>query len=293
MSEATEKQFNGREDMPSDEIRPEAEGAPRWVWLAVIVLAAVSVLGLGVGWNATNQAKRAEQALATQSGQNKLVGQDLQALNQRLTQAEELNTQLQNELVGVTDKMKMTQGEVTTARRQNSQIRDDYSKRLNSVQSELATKASADDLKSLGGDINGVKSALESTRSNLDMTRTEFGTLIARNHDEIDQLRRLGERDYFEFTLTGKGNRSKVGDLMVELRGTNVKKNQFTVALYVDDLRLEKKNRAIDEPIYFYTRGTRSPLELVVNQIGKDKVVGYMSVPKAQPTQASALSVNN
>ncbi len=293
MSEASEREFNGREDMQAEESHSGVEGAPRWVWLAVIVLAAVSVLGLGVAWNATTQAKRAEQTLARQTGQNKLVGQDLQALNQRLTQTEEVNTQLQNELVAVTDKMKMTQGEVTTARRQNSEIRDDYSKRLTSVQSELAGKANAEDVKSLGGDVNGVKGELESTKNNLDMTRTEFGTLIARNHDEIDQLRRVGERDYFEFTLTGKGNRSKVGDLMVELRATNVKKNQFTVALYVDDLRLEKKNRAIDEPIYFYTRGTRVPLELVVNQIGKDKVVGYMSIPKAQSAQASAFRTGN
>lgn len=292
MNDATERHFDGRDDTP-EESRLEGEGTPHWVWIAVIVLAAVSVLGLGVGWNATTQAKRAEEALAKQIGQSKLVGQDLQALNQRLTQAEEVNTQLQNELVAVTDKMKMTQGEVTTARRQNGQIRDDYSKKLASVQSELAGKANLDDVKSLGGDINGVKSALESTRNNLDMTRTEFGTLIARNHDEIDQLRRMGERDYFEFTLTGKGNRSKVGDLMVELRGTNVKKNQFTVALYVDDLRLEKKNRALDEPIYFYTRGNRAPLELVINQISKDRVVGYMSVPKGQSTQASALTSVN
>jgi len=292
MSESSEKDYSSR-DMRAEESHMEREGAPRWVWFAVIVLAAVSVLGLAVGWNATTQAKRAEQALTSQSGQNKLVGQDLQALNQRLTQAEEINTQLQNQVVAVTDKMKMTQGEVTTARRQNGEIRDDYSKRLTSVQSELATKANAEDLKSLGGDISGVKSDLESTKNNLDMTRTEFGTLIARNHDEIDQLRRTGERDYFEFTLTGKGNRSKVGDLMVELRGTNVKKSQFTVALYVDDMRLEKKNRAIDEPIYFYTRGTRAPLEFVVNQIGKDKVVGYMSVPKTPPTQASAAVTAN
>jgi len=293
MSEASEKQFNSQENMHAEESRTERDGTPRWVWLAVVVLAAVSVLGLGVGWNATTQAKRAEQALSNQTSQNRLVGQDLQALNQRLTQTEEVNTQLQNELVAVTDKMKMTQGEVTTARRQNGQIRDDYSKKLTSVQSELAGKANAEDVRSLGGDINGVKSDLEATKNNLSSTRTEFGTLIARNHDEIDQLRRIGERDYFEFTLNGKGNRSKVGDLMVELRGTNVKKNQFTVALYVDDMRLEKKNRAIDEPIYFYTRGTRAPLEFVVNQIGKDKVVGYMSVPKAQPTQASALRTDN
>ena len=293
MSEASEREFNGREDMQAEESRIEGDGTPRWVRLAAIVLAAVSVLGLGVAWNATTQAKRAEQALARQTGQNKLVGQDLQALNQRLTQTEEVNTQLQNELVAVTDKMKMTQGEVTTARRQNGEIRDDYSKRLSSVQSELAGKANLDDVKSLGGDVNGVRSDLASTRNNLDMTRTEFGTLIARNHDEIDELRRVGERDYLEFTLTGKGNRSKVGDLMVELRATNVKKNQFTVALYVDDLRLEKKNRAIDEPIYFYSRGTRVPRELVVNQIGKDKLVGYVSVPKGQPRPASAVRTGN
>jgi uncharacterized coiled-coil protein SlyX len=293
MSEASEKLYGNREDRQPEESRTEGDGAPRWVWAAVLILAALSVLGLAVGWNATTQAQKAEQALASQGGQNKLLGQDLQALNQRLTQTEEVNTQLQNELVAVTDKMKITQSEATTARRQNGQIRDDYSKRLTSVQSELAGKANVDDVKSLGGDINGVKSELESQKNNLDMTRTEFGTLIARNHDEIDQLRRMGERDYFEFMLTGKGNRSKVGDLMVELRGTNVKKNQFTVALYVDDKRLEKKNRAIDEPIYFYTRGTRVPLELVINQIGKDKVIGYMSIPKAQPTQASALRTAN
>jgi uncharacterized coiled-coil protein SlyX len=293
MNESPDKEYGSHDEIHPEEARMTEQGTPRWVWLAVIVLAAVSILGLGIGWNATAQARKAQQALMGQNGQNKLVGQDIDALNHRLTQAEEVNTQLQNQLVAVTDKLKMTQGEISTARRQTSQIRDDYSKKLTSVQSELATKASADDFKSLGGDLNGIKGDLETTKNNLSMTRGEFGTLIARNHDEIDQLRRIGERDYFEFTLAGKGNRSKVGDLMVELRGTNAKKNQFTLALYVDDLRLEKKNRAIDEPIYFYTRGTRAPLELVVNQIGKDKVVGYMSVPKAPPTQASAVKLQN
>jgi hypothetical protein len=120
------------------------------------------------------------------------------------------------------------------------------------------------------------------------MARGEFGTLIAKNHDEIDQLRRMGERDYFEFTLAGKGNRSKVGNLAVELRGTNIKKSQFTVALYVDDMRLEKKNRSVDEPIYFYTQGTRAPLEMVINKVDKDKVVGYLSVPKGEGRMTSA-----
>jgi hypothetical protein len=268
--------------MQAARISRTAGMTPRWVLPAVIVLAGVSMLGLGVAWKATTQAKSAEETLAAESKHSKLVGQDIQFLDDRLTQAEKANTQLQNELVTVTDKLKMTQDDVIVARRQNGTIRDAYSKQLSGVQSELAAKANADDLKSLGGDVNDVKGQLESTKSNLDATRTEFSTLIARNHEEIDELRRRGERNYLDFTLNGKGDRSKVGDIMVELRGTNVKKNQFTVALYVDDLRMEKKDRAIDEPIYFYTPGTRVPSELVVNQVGKNKVVGYVSVVKAQ-----------
>ena len=283
--------FEGGDEIDSqDEIRMPEEGAPRWVWLAVIVLAVVSILALGMGWNATAHAKEAQQTLATQS---RTLQENQQSLAQRLSQAEETNAQLQNELANVTDRLKMEQGEVTSTKRQTAQIRSDYSKKLDTVQTALATKANADDVKSLGGDVDGVKADLASTKNDLGLTRGEFGTLIAKNHDEIDQLRRMGERDYFEFTLTGKGNRSKVGDLMVELRGVNVKKNQFSVALYVDDMRLEKKNRSVDEPIYFYTRGTRAPLELVVNQVNKDKLVGYLSVPKAQATSASAATAGN
>src|ERR1700674_5551972 len=288
MNDEAEKNFNP-DEMNRDEGHMPKEGTPRWVWLAVIVLAGVSIVGLAVGWNATTHARNAEKALVFQ---HKAFEQNVNTLSQRLAQAEETNAQLQNDFSAVMDRLKTTQGQITTAERQTRRIGDEYSKKLGNVQSELARKASADDVQTLGGDVNGLKSDLEATKSNLSVARDEFGTLIARNHDEIDQLRRLGERDYFEFSLTGKGNRSKVGQLMVELRGTNAKKNQFTVALYVDDLRLEKKNRSVDEPIYFYTRGTRAPLELVINEVSREKVAGYLSVPKGQTTTAATRVTN-
>ena len=268
-------------------------GTPPWVRLAMVALAAVSILGVGVGWGAITRARSSEQAFAAQT---QTLQQNVDTLSQRLSRSEETNAQLQNGLSAVTDRLKMTQGEITSGKRQSTQIRDEYnenSKKIDTVQAQLGTKANADDVAALGGDVNGVKSDLEATKNNLNMARGEFGTLIARNHDEIDELRRLGERDYSEFTLTGKGKRSKVGNLMLELRGTNTKKNQFTVALYVDDMRLEKKNRSVDEPIYFYTRGTHTPLELVINEVGKDKVTGYLSAPKPQATSASAAPSEN
>jgi hypothetical protein len=154
-----------------------------------------------------------------------------------------------------------------------------------SMKADIATKASGQDLERLNGDVTGVKSDLEAIKQNIQTTREELEVLVARNHDEIEQLRRLGERDYYEFTVDRKGARQKVGDLEIELRGTNTKKNLFSVAIYADNMRYEERKRTVNEPIYFYTRGSRTPLALVVNQVGKNKVVGYLSTPKSSAQQ--------
>ena len=276
------------------EIVPQDAAAPRWVGIIVVALAVVSLGALGVGWTASTRSKALEQSLAAQSQQFK---QNQDVLTQRLTKAEDTNAQLQGELSVVTDKMKLTQGEISRARAQAKKIKEEDAKELADLQTQtnaqLATKANVDDVNKLGTDVTGVKSDLETTKNNLQLARGEFGTLIAKNHDEIEELRRLGERDYYEFTINKRGERQKVGDLMVELRGINEKKNIFTVAIYVDDARYEKKNRSVNEPIYFFTRGTRAPLEFTVNSVGKDKITGYLSVPKAKTTHAQASGNGN
>jgi len=269
---------------------PAEAAAPRWVGIVVVALAIVSLAALGTGWSASNHSKELAQNLVAAQQQEK---QQDDVLSQRLAKAEDTNAQLQGELSIVTDKMKLTQGELTRARTQANKIKEEDAKQLadlqNNVNGELATKAGVDDVNKLGTDVNGVKSDLESTKNNLNMTRGEFGTLIAKNHDEVEELRRLGERDYYEFTIDKKDQRQKVGDLMLELRSVNPKKNVYTIAMYVDDARYEKKNRSVNEPIYFFTRGTHAPMELTVNQVGKDKIAGYLSVPKsASSTHAQA-----
>ncbi len=265
------------------------DGTPRWVGFAVIALAIVSLVALGFGWSATNRSKQLQQDL---SGQSTQIKQNNDVLAQRLAKAEDTNAQLQGELSVVTDKMKLTETELSRARQQAKKIKEDDAKELSDLQNnmngQLAAKASVDDVNKLGTDVTGVKSDLEAEKNNLQMTRGEFGTLIAKNHDEVEELRRLGERDYYEFTIDKKNTREKVGDLMVELRGVNEKKNLYTVAIYVDDNRYEKKNRSANEPIYFFTHGSRAPLEFTVNSIGKDKISGYLSVPKVSSTHAQA-----
>jgi DNA repair ATPase RecN len=268
----------------NDEVQTNG-AAPRWVGLAVALLAAFSLLGLGVAWSASTRTKDAIAQQQNAETELRAMRQHVDGLDKRLEQADERTAQIQGELSVVTDRLKLTQGELSRARSQAKQIKEEYAKQLAAVEeqvkSELAAKADAESVEALNGQVSGVRSDLDATASQLNMARGELGTLIARNSDEISQLRRLGQRDYFEFTLSKKGERTKLGHVMVELRGTNSRRSQFTVALYADDKRLEKKNRAINEPIYFYTRGYRAPLELVVNEVGKNKVVGYVSVPRS------------
>jgi len=194
----------------------------------------------------------------------------------------------------VSSKLQITQGELAAARKQVRQTRDDYNKQLNQVNSELKTKANQGDVDTLNTDVNGVKTDLETTKTSLASTRDQFGTLIARNHEEVEQLRRQGERDYYEFTLSAKGAKQTVGGMQIELRSTNVKHNAYSLTLVVDDKRLDKNNRSLGEPIYFITQGARTPLELVVNQIGKNHISGYLSVPKPeQPSTTASASSGN
>jgi hypothetical protein len=161
-----------------------------------------------------------------------------------------------------------------------------------SVNTQLATKANTDDVNKLNGDVTGVKSDLDATKNSIQMARSEMGTLIARNHDEIDQLRRMGQRDYFEFTVTRKSGAAKVGSIQVELKDTNTKKNQYTINVLADDKSFEKKNRSVNEPIFFYTGGSHAALELVVNKVSKNTASGYLSVPKAAGTASASTSTS-
>jgi hypothetical protein len=210
------------------------------------------------------------------------------AFGQRLSKTEDENQQLQSDLKVVTDKLNVTQAELIAARKQNKMAAVTYSKKLNelgsNVNAQLATKANSDDVNKLGGDVTGVKTDLDATKNSIQMARSEMGTLIARNHDEIDQLRRMGQRDYYEFTVTRKAGAQKVGTIQVQLRDTNIKKNQFTLNVLADDKNFEKKNRSVNEPIFFYIGGTRQAVELVINKVNKNTATGYLSVPKSAPT---------
>ena len=277
----------------SDEHIIETRETPAWQLPAIVVLGLIAVGGLWFGWNASSKLDSTQQVVATQlKTAQQSMQQDVSSLKDRLAQDEKANTDLPGDLNVVTKRLKITQGQLKTARAEAAKLNDETTQKLTaldtSVKGELATKASSDDLKNVDTKVGGVRTDLDSTRDDLKMARSDLGTLIARNHDEIDQLRRLGERDYIEFTVSGKNKPQKVGNVTVELRSVNQKRNQYSVFMTVEDKRFEKKNRALNEPVFFYISGTRLPEELVINKVGKDQVSGYVSIPKANSPQTAA-----
>jgi hypothetical protein len=281
----------------SDQVVEESHGTPGWVTAAIVILAIVSIAGLGLAWHNSTELQQAQQSF---SGQIKTISQNdsqqVAALEEKLTQANTTSTGLQSDLGVVEKRLRVTQSDLKKAREDEAKIheeRDADAQKLaqmdTDVKNQLATKATTDDLNTVNGSVNNVKTDLESTKNDLKMARSELGTLIARNHEEIDVLRRMGERDYVEFTVDGKNKPQKVGAFTIELRSVDTKKNKFTVALTVDDTRTEKKDRTVDEPVVFYPRGSHQADEFVVNSVSKDKISGYISMPKNPPaTTANA-----
>ncbi len=281
----------------SDE-NTEYRSSSSWQLPAIIVLGLIALGGLGFGWNASSKLDSTQQTVqASLKSTQQSIQQDMTSLKDRLAQDEKANTDLQGDLKVVTDKLKITQGQLKKARKEAAKLNDETNQKVTaldtSVHSELATKASSDDVKTVDTKVVGVRTDLDTTREDLKMAKSEMGTLIARNHDEIDQLRRLGERDYTEFTITGRNRPQKVANVTVELKGVSEKRNSFSVAMTVEDKRFLKKNRAANEPIFFYTSGTHIPEEVVINKIGKDTISGYVSIPKANSQVAAATKSGN
>jgi cell division protein FtsB len=274
----------------SEFLEPNTDNAaatPRWVGLAIAVLGAVSLLGVGLGVTAWNASKNVEQS--TQAS----LKQQNDALAQRLAKTEDQNQQLQSDLKVVTDKLNVTQEDLQKAR----QFSKTYNKKLTGLASnmntQLATKASTEDVNKLGTDVTGVKNDLDATKSKLERATGDMGVmsgLIARNHDDLEELRRKGDRNYFEFTIQKAKTPQHVGPVQVSLNKTDPKRSKYTVTVLADDKSIEKKDKTAGEPVQFYVKGTGrySPYEFVVFDVGKNQITGYLSTPKSGGAATSA-----
>lgn len=267
----------------------EIDNAPRTYSGALLAVIALSLLvaigGLVWTYSLSGRIAHSEAALTEANQQNAKLAAQLRETDARLkVTAEELGKSL-----GLTQKQMDARAQQILARAQAE------SQRLENAQKITAQQVSAvsSDLSNVKTDVGGVRTDLGKTQTDLAQAvnqlqsmkgdLSDHSSLIARNHDELEILKHKGDRTYYEFTLD-KNNRKPVGTVSLELKKTDSKKSKFTLIVYADDRKYEKKDRNLNEPLQFYSGKEPGLYEIVVNTINsKNQVAGYLSTPKNAP----------
>jgi hypothetical protein len=250
--------------------------------LAVAVLCAIA--GLIWSYTLAGRLTHAEAQVASAQQQNLKLAAALDQTNARL----KVTTETLGQSLGMTQKQLEEKAQALLARQQAD------AKQLQATQRQIS---------SVSNDVSGVKTDVGGVKTDLTATKTQLQTdeaamqamkgdmgiqsgLIATNGKELDILKHIGDRNYYEFTL-GKNEKKAVATVALELKKADPKHSRFTLVVYSDDKEIQKKDRNLDEPIQFYTGKDHMLYELVVNNIAHNQIKGYISTPKNAPVPVS------
>jgi chromosome segregation ATPase len=266
------------DDMERTEDRSPGSTGFRLLVAVVIILAGVLAYGLY-----DRHLMRAELTAQLELANGKLSQLEARAAGLEASQAD-----LQTHLDVTAEKLGVTEKELAEARKISWRSRKEQKKVAAQLKADLEKQNSQ--LGSLSTEVGDVinnvvenRESLDSTAMKLEQSLGDLGIqsgLIARNRQELEELKRRGEREYYEIDLHKSKRYTRVGMISVRLNKTDTKRQRFTLTLFDQDKRIEKKDKTLLEPVQFYLQGTRNLLELVIFQIDKGRVVGYLSTPK-------------
>ena len=209
------------------------------------------------------------------------------ARSQARDQARSLSSQAKAEAQAHADQLaRQIQAEEAKVQQQVSSEISEVKTSANTANAKIADVST--DVGGVKTQVSATQAELQKTIADLHSTRGDLGVqsgLIATNAQELQALKRLGERNYFEFKLGKTKVPQRVGDITLKLKSADTKKNKYTVEVMADDKLTEKKDKNVNEPIQFYSSKARQPYEIVVNQVQKDLIVGYLSTPKEQSSR--------
>ena len=279
----------------------QASSTPRWVPIALVAL--FVALGGGIFWlrsqnqNSTDELRAELTAAKTRSDQ---LANMLEETNQRLAQ---VSGQTQT----ISQKVGLTQDELARARTLAQQVQKDQEEQqakaaqlgaqIGQVQKENEARFGQvnNDITGTKSDIAATRKDLEDTKSRLQSTIGDLGVqsgLIAHTQADLEALRRLGDRNIYDFNIVKAKTPQHVGPIQMRLTNADAKKNKYTVLVTVDDRSVEKKDRTVAEPVQFLVRGSRTPYEVVVMEVAKDRITGYLSTPKEMASAAAPAPAN-
>lgn len=271
------------ESTPSGEPVTESAALPRWV-IILFVIAFVLVAYLFYASFSTRSSLEKNQEQADKRTQ--ALGTELDRANARIADLKGQLDVTSNKLGLTEDEIAHAKGLAQTIRKQQQENDSQLRSQIGQVQADTSTKFGevATEISGTKTDLAGTKADLEATKNKLQSTVGDLGVqsgLIARNHDEVEELKRLGDRDIFEFALGKTKGPQHVGPIQMFLRKTDPKRYKYTMNVIADDKSIEKKDKTAEEPVQFYVHGARAPYEIIVFEVTKDQIKGYLSTPKS------------
>jgi len=281
---------------PQESYHYESTGTPRWIAVLFgVVIAALAVIGIA-GYSSQS---RLSQDLAKLQDQNKILSAQLDQANSRIAD-------LKSKMEITTQRVGLTQSELAQAKSRAESIRKEQQSSDQKLTAQLGQvqKESEEKIGAVASEVGGAKKDIEATKTDLEATKGKLerslgdmnvmSGLIAHNRDDLEDLKRRGDRNYYEFTLQKTKTPQRVGPVQMSLNKTDPKKAKYTVTVIADDKTIEKKDKTSGEPVQFYVKGSSrmAPYEIVVFDVGKNQITGYLATPKdggaaAPPTAAA------
>src|ERR1700694_1154698 len=281
---------------PQESYHYESTGTPRWIAVLFgVVIAALAVLGYA-GYSTQS---RLSQDLAKQQNQSRSLSAQLDQANSRIAD-------LKSKMEITTQRVGLTQSELAQAKSRAESIRKEQQTSDQKLTAQLGQvqKESEEKIGAVASEVGGAKKDIEATKTDLEATKGKLerslgdmnvmSGLIAHNRDDLEDLKRRGDRNYYEFTLQKTKTPQRVGPVQMSLNKTEPKKAKYTVTVIADDKTIEKKDKTSGEPVQFYVKGSSrmAPYEIVVFDVGKNQITGYLATPKdggaaAPPTAAA------
>ena len=260
----------------------ETSSLPRWVILLFIVAFALVAYLLYASYSERQSLAAAQADVAKKSD----------ALAAEIDKANSRIADLKGQLDVTSQKLGLTQDELAHARTLAQSIKKDQDasdlqlrQQIGAVQADTTTKIGqvSTQINGTQTDLNATKADLENTKATLTRTVGDLGVqsgLIATNEKELDELKHMGDRDIYDFTLSKTKKPEHVGPIQVQLTKIDAKHYKYTLNVIADDKNIPKKDKTVDEPVQFFVNGAKSPYEIVVFNLTKDQAKGYLSTPK-------------
>ena len=242
--------------------------------------AQIAKLSDQVAQSSTESARQAE--LVSQDAHDTAASVEQQARTEVRKTAATLSAKLAKQGQAEQQAQQQVAGELENLKAANT----DASSKLNAISGDVSTVKG--DVSSVRGDVASTQAEVEKTGSELKRMTGDMGVmsgLIATNGEQLSALKELGQRNYQEFDIKRTGGLQKIGTIQLALSKADPKRNRFTLDVLADDKRVQKRDRTINEPVQFYLAGNRQPVEIVVNEVKKDEVVGYVALPKVKTSR--------